>query len=173
MASKGRLYSKGVICKKVSIPFDKITNDIDKQLLSKIVKKYEDKCILEGYIKKNSCKIMQYSSGIMEGNNVKFNIVFECEICYPVEGMNIDCVVKNVTKAGIRAEIDEDKSPLIIFLARDHHYNNQSFNKLSVGDNINVKVIGQRFELNDSHISIIAEMEHNSSVTKQRLTIED
>ena len=173
MASNSRLYSKGVINKKITIPFDKITNDIETILLNRIIKKYEDKCILEGYIKKNSCKILQHSSGIMQSNNVKFNIMFECEICFPVEGMYVDCVVKNVTKAGIRAEIDEEKSPLIIFLARDHHYNNTTFNKLTEGDIINVKVIGQRFELNDDHISVIAEMEERSAVTKPRIKLED
>ena len=173
MAANGRLYSKGVISKRIIIPFDKITNDIQRVLLNRVIKNYEDKCILEGYIKKNSCKILQHSSGIIEGNNVKFNIMFECEICYPVEGMYIDCVVKNVTKAGIRAEIDEEKSPLVIFLARDHHYNNTTFAKLTEGDIINVKVIGQRFELNDDNISVIAEMEERSTVTKPRLKIED
>ena len=173
MAANGRLYSKGVISKKIIIPFDKITNDIQRVLLNRVIKKYEDKCILEGYIKKNSCKILQHSSGIIEGNNVKFNIMFECEICYPVEGMYIDCVVRNVTKAGIRAEIDEEKSPLVIFLARDHHYNNPTFAKLTEGDIINVKVIGQRFELNNDNISVIAEMEERSTVTKPRLKIED
>ena len=82
MASNSRLYSKGVISKKITIPYDKITNDIQRLLLSKIIKRYEDKCILEGYIKKNSCKLLQYSSGIMEANKVKFDIMFECEICF-------------------------------------------------------------------------------------------
>lgn len=173
MASNSRLYSKGVISKRVTIPFDKITNDIKKLLLKKIVKTYEDKCILEGYIKNNSCQILQHTSGTIDGNNVKFNIMFECEICFPVEGMYVDCIVKNVTKAGIRAEIDEEKSPLIIFLARDHHNNNQTFTKLTEGDIINVKIIGQRFELNDNYISVIAEIEERSAITKPRLTIED
>ena len=61
MASNSRVYSKGVINKKITIPFDKITNDIETILLNRIIKKYEDKCILEGYIKKNSCKILQHS----------------------------------------------------------------------------------------------------------------
>ena len=109
----------------------------------------------------------------MEANKVKFDIMFECEICFPVEGMYIDCVVKNITKAGIRAEIDEEKSPVIVFLARDHHFKHPTFAKLSEGDIINVRVVGQRFELNDNFISVIAEMEERTTVSKPRLTIED
>ena len=33
MAANGRLYSKGVISKRIIIPFDKITNDIQRVLL--------------------------------------------------------------------------------------------------------------------------------------------
>ena len=30
--------------------------------------------------------------------------MFECDICHPVEGQIIKCEVKNITRAGIRAE---------------------------------------------------------------------
>ena len=68
MASNSRLYSKGVI-NKITIPFDKITNDIETILLNRIIKKYEDKCILEGYIKKIHVKfyntVLELSKVIM------------------------------------------------------------------------------------------------------------
>ena len=35
MASNSRLYSKGVISKKITIPYDKITNDIQILLFIK------------------------------------------------------------------------------------------------------------------------------------------
>ena len=47
-------------------------------------------------------------------------------------------------------------SPVIVFIARDHHYQSKYFSSKQEGDNIVVKVIGQRFELNDKYISIIA-----------------
>ena len=90
------------------------------------------------------------------------DIVFECEICHPVEGMIINCVIKNKTKAGIRAEIDEEPSPVIIFIARDHHNNNQNFIKAQEGDPITVSVVGQRYELNDKYISVIGELKNVS-----------
>ena len=35
-------------------------------------------------------KLFRYSSGVIErGNKVVFEVVFECDICLPVEGMNI------------------------------------------------------------------------------------
>jgi len=85
-----------------------------------------------------------------------FEVVFECDVCYPVEGMVVQCVVKNITKAGIRAESASDvPSPVVIHVAKDHHYSVQYFNEVQEGDKINIRVIGQRFELNDKFISII------------------
>ena len=70
--------------------------------------------------------------------------------------MKIRCTIKNVTKAGIRAEIVGDMSPVVIFIARDHHYQSKYFSERKEGEDISIKVIGQRFELNDKYISIIA-----------------
>jgi len=83
-------------------------------------------------------------------------VVFECLACRPVEGMKIRCTIKNVTKAGIRAEISGDTSPVVIFIARDHQYQSKYFAERKEGEDILIKVIGQRFELNDKYISIIA-----------------
>ena len=84
--------------------------------------------------------------------------MFECDACMPVEGMQIECTIKNITKAGIRAEVGTENSPLVIFIARDHHEITEYFNSVNIGDTIDIRVIGQRFELNDTFISIIAEL---------------
>ena len=107
---------------------------------------------------------------MIQGNTININVVFECEICLPVEGMILSCIIKNKTKAGIRAEIDEDPSPVIIFIARDHHNNNQTFIKANEGDTINVSVIGQRYELNDKYISVIGEIK-SGEITQPKLSI--
>ena len=121
---------------------------------------FEGKCVVEGFIKPNSSKIVTYSSGlVVRGNSISFEVVFECEICFPVEGMLISCVAKNITKAGIKAEsANEFPSPIVVFIAKDHHYNNTYFSEVQEGDKFNVRVIGQRFELNDKYISIIGEI---------------
>ena len=168
-----KLYNKTVLNKDFIVSYNKINRNIEKYLLDNIKKKYEGKCISSGFVKINSCKIVSYSSGtILDGDKIIFNIVFECDICIPCEGLKIDCIVKNITKAGIRAEINEDNSPMIIFLARDHHYNNAKFSKIKNDDIISVKVIGKRFELNDKAISVLGELT-DDVIKQQRITIED
>lgn len=73
--------------------------------------------------------------------------------------MLISCIAKNITKAGIRGESANDvPSPVIVFIAKDHHYNISYFNEVKEGDKITVRVIGQRFELNDKYVSVIGEL---------------
>ena len=153
------IYNKIMIHKKISLSIVHIGRNIKNTLEKAIAYEIEGKCIIEGYVKPNSVKIITYSSGVLNSYNVNYNVVLECLICSPVEGQIINCVIKNITEtAGIKAEIDELHSPLIIYLARDHHYNIPEFSKLNINEVINVKVIGQRYELNDKYVSIIAEL---------------
>jgi len=154
------IYSRSIITRTVVLPITVIGNNLKQTLEEYISFHFEGKCVVEGFIKQKSSKILTYSSGVIKmGVNIIFDVVFECEICFPVEGTILSCITKNNTKAGITAEsADENPSPIIVFIARDHHYSNSQLSEIKEGDKINVRVIGQRFELNDKYISIIGEL---------------
>jgi DNA-directed RNA polymerase subunit E'/Rpb7 len=154
------IYSRCLITRNISVPIVFVNKNIREKIEHHISNQFEGKCINEGYVKPGSSKIITYSSGIIErGVHVLFEVLFECLVCFPVEGALLSCVAKNVTKAGIRAEsADETPSPVVIFVARDHNYVNPYFSTIQEGDNFVCRVIGQRFELNDKYISIIAEL---------------
>ena len=152
------LFSNALITKKIHVNIQNIGSNIKQTLERMIAADIEGKCIVEGYVKPGSTKIMTYSSGLVHGATVAFEVAYECGICSPVEGMNIVCIAKNITKAGIRAETSDSPSPVVIFVARDHHYTTPYFSEVKEKDEIVVKVIGQRYELNDKYISIIAEL---------------
>lgn len=119
------------------------------------------KCTVEGYIKPNSIQIQQYTNGMVKLDKIEFLVVFECLVCNPVEGMWLnDCKVKSVTKAGIHAhKYDEHQNvPVTVFVIRDHYVEDPMFQKIQEGDIIDVKVLGQRFELNNQYIEVIAEL---------------
>ena len=163
------IYMKNVITRKIHLPFTSIGENIKENIEEFLRLQIEGKCIDEGYIRPNSIKIVSYSAGVIIGNNVIFNILFECLVCRPVEGMRFRALVKNVTKAGIRAEINETKSPVVVFIARDHHYKSKEFALLTEGDDVNVRVIGIRYELNDEYISIIGELVAKKKIKINRL----
>lgn len=172
------VYSRCLLTRKIVLPITTIGKNLKENIEENIKANFEGKCVVEGYIKPNSSKIISYSSGIIQkGNNVLFDVVFECDVCFPIEGMLITCVAKNITKAGIRAESDtEVPSPIVVFVAKDHHYSVPYFAEVKEGDKINVRVIGQRFELNDKYISIIGELVKEKDykpAAKPRLIIED
>jgi len=162
------VYSRAVIHKKIPVEMIHIGKNIKQYIEKYVARSYEGKCIVEGYIKPGSTQIITYSSGIVKANSILFEVVFECLACYPVEGMLIQAIAKNITKAGIRAESSDEKpSPLVIFVARDHHYSNAAFSKIKEGDKFLARVIGQRFELNDPFVSVIAEwIDPNKSVRR-------
>jgi DNA-directed RNA polymerase subunit E'/Rpb7 len=175
------IFSRCLLNKKILLPIRFIGKNLDKVIEEYIQYNFEGKCLEQGYIKPNSSKILRYSSGLIDrGNNIVFEVVFECDICFPVEGMLISCIVTNILKAGVRAESANDvPSPIVVFIAKDHHLNNNSFTNIKQGDIINIRVIGQRFELNDKYISIIGEFvkekeyHNNTSIKKPRLVIEE
>jgi DNA-directed RNA polymerase subunit E'/Rpb7 len=172
------VYSRCLITRKIILPITTIGKNIKETIEENIKANFEGKCVVEGYIKPNSSVILSYSSGIiMGGNKILFEVVFECDICFPVEGQLIDCIAKNITKAGIRAESADDvPSPIIAFIAKDHHYAIPYFSEIKEGDKIKVQVIGQRFELNDKYISIIGTVKENKDnfqKSKPKLVFED
>ena len=154
------IYSRCLITRNIVLPITAIGKNIKEVIEDNIKSNFEGKCLVEGFIKPNSAKIITYSSGIIyRGSSVLFEVIFECEVCFPVEGMLVSCVAKNITKAGIRAESATDvPTPVVVFIAKDHHYNIAHFNDVKEGDKINVRIIGQRFELNDKYVSIIGEL---------------
>jgi DNA-directed RNA polymerase subunit E'/Rpb7 len=154
------VYSRCMLTRKIVLPISTIGKTLKENIEENIKITFEGKCVVEGYVRPHSSKIITYSSGVIKGGNkVSFEVVFECDVCFPVEGMIISCVAKNITKAGIRAESANDvPSPIVVFLAKDHHFNSTHFAEIQEGDKINIRVIGQRFELNDKYISIIAEL---------------
>ena len=84
---KKGIYMKNIITRKVVLPFNVLGNNIKENLKSSLKNDLEGKCSSEGYIKNDSVNIISYSAGIVESENVIFDVVFDCLICKPVEGM--------------------------------------------------------------------------------------
>ena len=162
-----KLYTTIIITRKVNIPMLNIGANLKNNMLKIIESQISGKCIVEGFVKPDSIEIVSYSNGIQENETIKFQVVFQCQVCNPSEGQIIPCIAKNITKAGIRAEADDDNNPLIIFIARDHNYLNKSFSNIIENQEIVVRVIGQRFELNDKSISVIADLVESKSKNRK------
>jgi DNA-directed RNA polymerase subunit E'/Rpb7 len=157
-APKLGIYTTILLTRKIQVPFHIIGRNVKDTLEHILSKTVEGKCSAEGFIRPNSVKILTYSNGYLYGKNAIFDVVYECESCSLVEGVVFSCVIKNISLAGIRATLNEPKSPLTVFIARDHHYDRADFTRLQEEEEIRVRVIGQRFEIGDESISVIGEL---------------
>ena len=154
------VYIKSLLTTKVVLSIGEIGQNIKQNLEKKIAAKVEGKCGIEGYIQPKSVSVKTYSNGLVNTGFVDFQVVFECMVCRPVEGMLIECVAKTITKAGIHAEVigKHGEIPITAHIARDHNYNDLRFNNVKEKDVIRVNVIGVRFELNDPCIDVIGKV---------------
>lgn len=167
------LYSPSLLSRKITIPYKNLGGNIKELLQKKLTNQLDGKCNIEGFIKTDTINILTYSSGLLQGNSIVFDVAFECDVCCPVEGMLIKCNVKNITHAGVRAFSVEEPSPIVAYLSRDHHYSKAYFNDLKENDEIVVRVIGKKYELNDTQISLIGELVEQKQKKPRKITIKN
>ena len=146
-----------------------IGKNIKQNLERKIKYSIEGKCIAEGFIRPKTVEIISYSCGLVKDDHIEFQVIYRCLVCNPIKDIEIECKVKNITKAGIHAEVrdSEDNVPITIFVARDHNYTNNAFDKVETDTIIRTKIIGVRFELNDPSITAIAQLLDKTRVEKE------
>ena len=156
------LFKPQRIKRKLSIPFYKISRGVNVRelLATELAKQLEGYCSIEGYICPFSVSIYAHSCGTLAAANIVFDIEADCLICFPNEHTVIKCVAKTITQAGIRAGaaqlIPGRISPIEVFLSRDMNNNNDMFPRIEENDILTVEIIGRRFVLHDTHVTIIA-----------------
>ena len=157
------LFVKRRINRRLSIPFYKLNKSVNiTQLLrTELAKNVEGRCSVEGYISPNSVTIRSHSCGTLAAANINFDITADCLICFPDEHTVITCVAKTITQAGIRAGARDLQhghvSPIEVFLSRDMNSNmRELFSRIEENDILTVEIIGRRFVLHDTHVTIIA-----------------
>lgn len=156
------LYTNNMLEMKVILMPSQVGKNATKNnLRDTIIHFISGKCIEEGYVQPQTIEIVSYSSGILKGDKIEFHVVFQCQTYNPAEGAWIhNCKVKSVTKAGIHADVYDNKNniPTTVFIIRDHFMSNTYFNSIKEDDLIDIKVIGSRFELNDPHVEILGNL---------------
>lgn len=151
------LFHKQLINERILVSYNNIGKDMESYFQSYVETYIEGKCRNEGFIKNNSSKVIEYSAGLLYSSKVEFLVVFEVYACMPYEDMELTCIVKNINKIGIRCIIQEENNPMNIFINNEHN-STMDMDSYHESQEIKVKVLGHRFELNDTFISIIAEI---------------
>jgi DNA-directed RNA polymerase subunit E'/Rpb7 len=154
-------YITSILSMKIHLPITEVGGNIKQNLERMIISKTEGKCIVEGFIRPDSVRVLTYSAGKLQSGSVEFQTTFECMVCHPVEGTLVRCKCNTITKAGIHAEVADKVGniPITVFIARDHHLNNHKFDKVVENAQLLVNIIGIRYELNDANICAIGKLD--------------
>ena len=149
------LYHASLLSRNLLISNSSIGSNIHEVLMDQL-SLLEGRCLEEGYVKKGSINLLRHSCGVLKGGFVSIQVVFECMVSNPVPGQTFTCVVEHNTRAGIKGRLDSSEKPFVIFLARDHHHHIPNFSEIKENEKIKVTVLGQRYEIHDPTISVIA-----------------
>jgi hypothetical protein len=93
-AGKMSLYIKNIISKRLSIPIKFIGPNISSVIEGILKDNFGNKCSIEGFIKKDSIKIITFSSGNIQGNAAIFTVVFEYLACNPLKTTSVPIQVR-------------------------------------------------------------------------------
>lgn len=156
------MYLPALLTKKLALSMAYVNRDIEQTLLQLLTAEVEGKCIPEGYVRPKSVKIDSYSSGVTLDANVIFDVVYRAEVCYPLEGKIVPCVIQSISRAGIQAHVHDDYDPssparpITVFIARDYTLETERLARMQRGDKIYARIEGVRFEIGDTCIYTIA-----------------
>ena len=81
------LYNYMLVNENVSVPPEKFNNKIDIFLSESLNNKVEERCISDGFVKKNSVEILKKSIGTLKGSrfngDINYQVLFKALICNP------------------------------------------------------------------------------------------
>ena len=150
------MFKRIKIHESILVPFQQCHSP-QKYFLSFAKDKLEGRCRKEGYLSIGSMTLDSYSAGLLFSDSVTFDVIFDADVCNPEIETITQCKIINNTKIGIRGIYQEQDNPIVFFVSREHNPS-KNFDDYFIGQTIQVKIIGTRFELNDLSISSISEI---------------
>ena len=147
-----------------------INNDIDNVVKLKLKETVEGKSYEDGYIIKDSIRVIQRTIGKIVTNNkkseIKYVIKYKASVVSPSENDEIEVTISSVNKMGVIGYIKLNEgdtledSPLLVMIPKEYFVNStKQFNDLTVGQKMNVIVCGSRVKFNSKNIQVIAKPE--------------
>ena len=137
-------------------------SNVNEIILGKLKNKVEGKCIGDGFIKEESVVIISRSLGMMLNHDfsgsIAYEIIYSADVCNPREGQILEVIVDTLDETNtVCYYIDEETSPIEIYLFKQHYLENQNYANLKSGDKILVKILETQIEFGQDKILATAE----------------
>tara|TARA_Y100000996_G_scaffold413704_1_gene402597 strand:- start:1134 stop:1643 length:510 start_codon:yes stop_codon:yes gene_type:complete len=161
--------SEQLLTTNLFVNASQVNKNIDTVIKENLKEQLEGLCYEDGYIVKDSVKIINKSMGKIVVNDnvssVSYSIRYKAKIISPSDGDVIESYVANTNKMGIVAYIklsegdSSDESPIVIMVPKEYFdmsiYN---FEDINVGQKLNLVVVGTRIKYRSEKIQIIAKL---------------
>jgi DNA-directed RNA polymerase subunit E'/Rpb7 len=142
--------------------FSEAASDIDAYLVAKIRKDLEGQCCTHGYVRPGSTQILARSMGQGEHGRFTGDFLYTCKVkimcLLPVADQIIEARVLKMNKLGAYALIVDEgrlREAMRILLPRDLHLGNTTFDSLTEGKGVRIRLMKSRFQAKDAFISSI------------------
>ena len=147
-----------------------LTNDIDNIIKYKLKETIEGKCHENGYIIKDSVHIIKRDMGNIVTNNnkseIKYMITYKAKLISPSTNDKITVYINNINKMGVigyikleEGDTSED-SPLVVMVPKEYFEDSsRNYDDLTIGQQLNVFVVGCRIKYYSKNIQVIAKPE--------------
>jgi len=150
------LFERRELVRNIHLESRFLQRNVDASLLAQLRLKFEGVCVAEGYIQRGSITIVEYSLG--RANFIKggldYTIRFQADVCMPHPGQVFRMPVALKSKIGVHAEV----TPLKVLLPRDLHIGNGDFETIEEGQEVEIEVIGARFQQGDESIVVLGKL---------------
>ena len=144
-----------------------LSNDINNIIRYKLKETIEGKCHEDGYIIKDSVHIIKRDMGYVVTNNnkseIKYRITYKAKLISPSVNDELSIYISNINKMGIIGYIklndggSSADSPLVVMVPKEYFENSsRNYDDLTIGQKINVNVIGSRIKYYSKNIQVIA-----------------
>lgn len=159
--STDNIYKELTLCKKIYLEPKDLKKNLDEIIKINLVKEFENKCITEGYIKSDSIELLRRSLGSIQSSNFKgtivYTVVFKAKICNPLNGSVIKARVEDINKLGLLGK----NGPISVIIPREYSEDKLVFKDINIGNEVEVEVLGKKYDLNGSVISVVGRLNNN------------
>lgn len=166
---ENNIFMKMHLIEKVKLEPAFITKSYREEVLKRLKARVEGICTRHGFIRPGSIELHKVCTGRVEliglNGNCVFDVHFTADVCNPLLGSVIRCRVTNVNKFGILAEAG---SIIEAIIAKNsvNIVSDVDLEKIRIGDEVMVEVVGKKYELNDKKISLIGKIVRNNDLPR-------
>jgi len=159
--STDNIYKELTMCKKIYIEPKDLKKNLDEIIKINLIKEFENKCITEGYVKGDSIELLRRSLGSIQSSNFKgtivYTVVFKAKVCNPLNGSVIKVRVEDINKLGLLGK----NGPISVIIPREYTEDKLIFKEINIGNEVDVEVLGKKYDLNGSVISVVGRLNNN------------